>query len=118
MRAVVQRVSSADVRVGQESVGRIGTGLLVLVGIGHDDGAADVQYLAGKIRDVRIFPDDQGKLNRSISEAGGAVVVVSQFTLRGAVRKGGRPSFDDAAGPPLAQALYEDVVRELRASGL
>lgn len=118
MRAVVQRVSRAGVAVDGRQVASIGRGLLVLLGVANDSGAADVQYIAAKIRDLRIFPDDGGKMNRSVAEAGGSVLVVSQFTLLGDARKGRRPSFDAAAPPPLAKALYEDVVRELRASGL
>jgi D-tyrosyl-tRNA(Tyr) deacylase len=118
MRAVVQRVSRATVRVADRSVGEIGRGLLVLLGVANEDGPSDVQYLAGKVRDLRIFDDDAGKMNRTVAEAGGAVLVVSQFTLCGDVRKGRRPSFDGAAAPPLARALYEDVVRALRESGL
>jgi D-tyrosyl-tRNA(Tyr) deacylase len=90
----------------------------VLVGVANNDGPTDVQYIAGKIRDVRIFPDDAGKMNRSVLDAGGRVLLVSQFTLLGDARKGRRPSFDGAAEPGVAQALYEDVARELRASGV
>ncbi len=118
MRAVVQRVRFARVVVGGVVRGEIGRGLLVLVGVANDDGPADVQYVAGKIRDVRIFPDDQGRMNRSVGEIGGAVLVVSQFTLQADCRKGRRPSLDGAAPPGLAEALYEDVVRRLRADGL
>jgi D-tyrosyl-tRNA(Tyr) deacylase len=118
MRAVVQRVRTAAVHVGDGLVGRIDAGLLAFVGVGNSDGPADVQYIASKIRDLRIFPDDQGKMNRSVADVGGGVLVVSQFTLHGDCRKGRRPSFDDAAPPALAEALYEDVVRVLRESGL
>ena len=118
MRAVVQRVSRARVIVGGEVVGQIGAGLLLFVGVASDDGPADVEYVAAKTRDLRIFPDADGKLNRSIAEAGGSVLVVSQFTLQGDCRKGRRPSFDGAAPGPLAKALYDDVVRRLRESGL
>ena len=118
MRAVVQRVASAAVRVDGRIVGQIGAGLLAFVGVANDDGPADVQYIASKIRDLRIFPDQDGKMNRSVGESGGAVLVVSQFTLQGDCRKGRRPSFDAAAAPSLAQPLYEDVVRQLREAGL
>ena len=122
MRAVVQRVASASVQVldGESSreAGRIGPGLLVLLGVEGGDNRADVEYMAGKIRDLRIFTDDDGKMNRAVTEVGGAVLVVSQFTLAGDCRKGRRPSFDDAAPPAVARPLYEDVVRDLRAAGL
>jgi D-tyrosyl-tRNA(Tyr) deacylase len=118
MRAVVQRVSWARVQVGDRVVGEIGRGLLVLVGIAAEDGPADVQYLADKVRELRIFGDEAGRMNRSVEECGGAVFVVSQFTLLGDVRKGRRPSFDAAAPPDVAKALYEDLVRQLRADGL
>jgi D-aminoacyl-tRNA deacylase len=116
VRAVVQRVTSARVRVGERTTGEIGHGLVVLLGVGRDDTAADVAYVAGKIRDLRIFAGDAGKpMDRSVAAAGGGVLVVSQFTLYGDVRKGRRPSFDEAAPPDVARALYEDLVRELRA---
>lgn len=118
MRAVVQRVSEARVRVGGRVAGEIGRGLLVLVGVANEDGPADVQYIAGKVRDLRVFDDDAGKMNRSVAEAGGGVLVVSQFTLCGDVRKGRRPSFDAAAPPELARGLYEEVARQLRDAGL
>ena len=116
MRAVIQRVTDARVRVGDRITGEIGRGLLVLVGIGRDDGADDVAYIAGKIRDIRVFENDEGKpMDRSVADVGGAVLVVSQFTLYGDVRKGRRPSFDAAASPDHARGMYEDLVRELRA---
>src|SRR5690242_3697119 len=121
MRAVIQRVSTAAVAVGDRTVGRIDRGLLALVGVERGDGPADVQYIAGKIRDVRVFEDaaDPAKhLNRSVQDVGGAVLVVSQFTLAGDCRKGRRPSFDDAAPPETARPLYENVVRELETSGV
>lgn len=118
MRAVVQRVSSARVRVDGELVGEIAQGFLVLLGVGQGDGADEVAYMAGKIRDLRLFPDDEGKMNRSLLDISGGVLVVSQFTLYGDCRRGRRPSFIAAAAPDLAKALYEDVVKELRASGL
>jgi D-tyrosyl-tRNA(Tyr) deacylase len=118
MRAVVQRVRSAAVSVDGEIVGRINGGLLVFVGVGREDGPADVEYIAGKIRELRIFADEHGRMNRSIVESGGSVLVVSQFTLQADCRKGRRPSFDQAAVPAVAEALYLDVVRVLRDSGL
>lgn len=118
MRAVVQRVTSAKVTVGERTTGEIGPGLLVLVGVEQGDGPHDVQYIASKIRDLRIFPDDAGKMNRSVLDCGGSVLVVSQFTLSGDARNGRRPSFVTAAPPEIARALYEDVVRELTGSGL
>lgn len=118
MRAVVQRVRSASVRVDGRIVGQIGPGLLAFVGVAHDDAPADVQYIAAKIRDLRIFPDDEGKMNRSVGESGGGVLVVSQFTLHADCRKGRRPSFDTAAAPSLAEPLYEEVVQQLKQAGL
>jgi D-tyrosyl-tRNA(Tyr) deacylase len=118
MRAVVQRVRSAAVRVDRRTIAQIEAGLLAFVGVANDDGPGDVQYIATKIRDMRIFPDEEGKMNRPVGESGGAVLVVSQFTVQGDCRKGRRPSFDGAAAPALAQPLYEDVVRQLRESGL
>jgi D-tyrosyl-tRNA(Tyr) deacylase len=106
------------VRVAGEVVAEIPAGLLVFAGVAHGDGAADLEYIAGKIRDLRIFPDDHGRMNRSIVETGGAVLVVSQFTLLADCRKGRRPSLDAAAAPALAQALYEELVRKLRDEGL
>jgi D-tyrosyl-tRNA(Tyr) deacylase len=117
MRAVVQRVSSARVRVGDRTVGEIGGGLLVFAGIEHGDGPADLRYVAGKVRDLRIF-EDAGRMNRSVQDVGGAVLVVSQFTLCADCRRGRRPSFDGAAPPALAKALYDGFVRELREAGL
>jgi D-tyrosyl-tRNA(Tyr) deacylase len=117
MRAVIQRVTSARVRVGQRVTGEIERGLLVLLGVGRGDTLDDVQYVAGKIRDLRLFESEAGKpMDRSIADIGGAVLVVSQFTLYGDVRKGRRPSFDDAAAPADARNLYEAVVRELQAA--
>ncbi|PYQ70520.1 MAG: D-tyrosyl-tRNA(Tyr) deacylase [Acidobacteria bacterium] len=121
MRAVVQRVSSAAVTVDDRTVGQIARGVLALVGVEQGDGPADAQYIAGKIRDLRIFddPSDPARhLNRSVQDVAGAVLVVSQFTLAGDCRKGRRPSFDGAAAPHVAKPLYENVVRELEATGL
>ena len=118
MRAVVQRVSRAEVRVAGEVVGRIPRGLVVLLAAGTGDDEEDAAYLAEKIAGLRIFPDDSGQMNRSLGEAGGAVLVVSQFTLYGDCRKGRRPAFVDAlpAGP--AERLYLHFVDHLRAQGV
>jgi D-tyrosyl-tRNA(Tyr) deacylase len=119
MRAVIQRVTSARVRIGERVAGEIGRGLLVLLGVGHDDAAADVTYMAGKIRDLRVFEGEDGKpMDRSVVDVGGSVLVVSQFTLYGDVRKGRRPAFDAAARPEPARAAYEALVRELRAASV
>ena len=121
MRAVVQRVSSASVTVGDRQVGSIDRGLLVFVGVEKQDGSADVHYIAAKIAELRVFEDaadPSGHMNRSVQDVGGAVLVVSQFTLAADCRKGRRPSFDDAAAPQIARPLYEDVVKALRATGV
>jgi D-aminoacyl-tRNA deacylase len=118
MRAVVQRVSRARVTVGDHIAGNIGRGLLVLLGVGHEDGEDDADYLAEKIMGLRVFEDDSGKMNRAVGEAEGSVLVVSQFTLYGDVRRGKRPSFDAAAPPEKARTLYEYFVDRVRASGL
>lgn len=114
----MQRVTAARVTVGERTTGEIGAGLLVLLGVEQGDGPADVRYVASKIRDLRIFADRDGKMNRSVLDTGGAVLVVSQFTLAGDARNGRRPSFATAAPPEIANALYQDVVRELQAGGL
>jgi D-aminoacyl-tRNA deacylase len=118
MRAVVQRVSRAKVTVEGEIVGEIGFGLLVLLGVAKPDTEADVNYLAEKIAGLRIFEDETGKMNRGLIDANGSVLAVSQFTLYGDVRRGKRPSFDDAAPPELARRLYEMFVERIRAAGL
>jgi D-aminoacyl-tRNA deacylase len=118
MRAVVQRVSRASVKVENETTGEIGTGLLVLLGVGQEDSAADVEYLAEKVTGLRMFKDEAGKMNLGVAEIGGAVLVVSQFTLFGDVRRGKRPSFDGAARPERARELYEKFVTLIRAGGL
>lgn len=118
MRAVVQRVTSASVHVGGRVVGAIGPGLVVLAGVAADDTAADVAYIAAKIPALRIFPSSEKPMDRSIGEAGGSLLVVSQFTLYGDTRGQRRPSFIAAAPPDLARGLYEDLVRQLRASGV
>jgi D-tyrosyl-tRNA(Tyr) deacylase len=118
LRAVVQRVSRASVTTEQQRTAEIGAGLLVLLGVAPADGPADVRYIAGKVRELRIFPDADGKMNRDVLDAGGSVLLVSQFTLVGDARRGRRPSFDGAAPPALARALYEDVARALREAGV
>jgi D-tyrosyl-tRNA(Tyr) deacylase len=118
MRAVVQRVTRADVRVDGDVIGAIEAGLLVLVGVGVDDDEDDAISLARKIASLRIFRDDEGNMNRDVMETAGAVLVISQFTLHGDVRKGRRPSFIAAARPEQAEPLYERVVAELAAQGL
>jgi D-tyrosyl-tRNA(Tyr) deacylase len=118
MRAVVQRVSHASVKVEGQITAKIAEGLLVLLGVGRDDCEADADYMAAKIAGLRIFEDEKGKMNRNISDIGGAVLAVSQFTLLGDVRKGKRPSFDEAAPPERAKALYERFVLCVRAIGL
>lgn len=117
MRAVVQRVSSAAVTVDGQVTGRIARGLLILVGVGREDTPRDVKYVAGKVRDLRLFDDGAGKMNRSLKDVGGAALVVSQFTLYGDCRRGRRPSFDAAAPPDEARALYDALVRTLREAG-
>lgn len=118
MRAVVQRVRHARVVVDDRVTGAIDHGLLVFIGVAHEDGPLDVQYIADKVRELRVFSDEAGRMNRSVVEIGGAVLAVSQFTLHADCRKGRRPSFDGAAAPALAQALYDDVVRVLRDTGV
>jgi D-tyrosyl-tRNA(Tyr) deacylase len=118
MRAVVQRVKRARVTVTGEVVGEIGRGLLVLAGVGQNDTEKAADYLADKIAGLRIFDDEAGRMNRAVGEIGGAVLLVSQFTLFGDVRRGKRPSFDAAARPEQARRLYEYFVDRLRAAGL
>ncbi|HLW86405.1 MAG TPA: D-aminoacyl-tRNA deacylase [Candidatus Sulfotelmatobacter sp.] len=118
MRAVVQRVSSAKVTVKGNIAGEIGLGLVILLGVGHADTEADAAYLAEKISGLRVFEDDQGKMNRSVQDVGGSVLAVSQFTLYGDVRRGKRPSFDAAAPPERARQLYEFFVERIRAASL
>ena len=118
MRALVQRVSQARVRVDDEVVGEIGGGLLALVGVTHDDGPAQAAKLADKIANLRVFEDDAGKMNRSMLDIGGEVLVVSQFTLYGDTRKGRRPAFVDAAPPEVAEPLCDRVVDQLVAAGV
>src|SRR6266571_3058666 len=118
MRAAVQRVTRARVTINGEVVGEIGRGLLVLLGVAHEDKEADADYLAEKIVGLRVFEDAEGKMNLALAECGGSVLAVSQFTLYGDVRRGRRPSFDAAAKPELARRLYEYFIGRIRAAGL
>lgn len=118
MRAVVQRVRESSVMVDGETVGEIGPGLMVLLGVAGDDAEKDADFLVEKVVHLRIFEDDQGKMNRSVLDAGGSLLVVSQFTLLGDCRKGRRPSFVHAAPPEKAEALYEYFVQKARTHGL
>jgi D-tyrosyl-tRNA(Tyr) deacylase len=118
MRAVVQRVASARVRVDARVIGEIGLGLLVFAGIEKGDGPEDVRYIAGKVGDLRIFEDAAGKMNLSVFEAGGSILAVSQFTLCGDCRRGRRPSFDAAEEPAAARTIYDELIRALRAVNL
>ena len=118
MRAVVQRVAEAAVRVDGRVAGAIGPGLMVLVGVGRGDGEKDADDLAEKVVHLRVFPDEDGRMNRSVAEAGGAVLVVPQFTLYGDCRKGRRPSYVDAAAPEEAERLFRYFADRVRGSGL
>ncbi|HNA26057.1 MAG TPA: D-aminoacyl-tRNA deacylase [Nitrospira sp.] len=118
MKAVIQRVTRASVEVDGRIVGRIGAGLLVLLGVAKGDEERDLLYLVEKLHTLRIFADDQGKMNRSLVEVGGEVLLVSQFTLLGDTTKGRRPGFDRAAAPDEARIWYEEAVTRLRAVGV
>jgi D-tyrosyl-tRNA(Tyr) deacylase len=118
MRVLLQRVSSASVTVGERETGRIGAGFLVLVGFTHGDGAEHVEWMADKIVGLRVFGDAEGKMNLALPDTGGAILVVSQFTLYGDAQKGRRPSFIQAAHPDAAVPLYEKFVTALRARGV
>ena len=118
MRAVVQRVSRGAVRVDGAATGEVGRGLVVLLGVAAGDGDEDARWMADKVAQLRIFEDAEGKMNRSVEDVGGGVLVVSQFTLLGDARKGNRPSFVEAAPPEAANALYEKVCARLRERGL
>jgi D-tyrosyl-tRNA(Tyr) deacylase len=118
MRAVVQRVKEARVEVNGNVVGSIGQGLLVFLGVGKNDGDEDISYIVDKLLHLRIFEDDQGKMNRSVLDIGGEILIVSQFTLFGDCRKGRRPSFADAAPPEQAEVLYEECIKRLRTAGI
>jgi D-tyrosyl-tRNA(Tyr) deacylase len=118
MKIVLQRVSKAQVTVDGQTVGQIGRGLVLLIGIGHEDGEEQARYLSEKCLNLRIFEDDAGKMNRSVLDIGGEVLAISQFTLYGDTRKGRRPGFTDAAPPEQAEPLYERFVELLRAAGV
>jgi len=118
MRCVVQRVTAASVSVEGLVVGEIRRGLVALIGVANGDDPADIDYVASKIRGLRVFADEQGKMNRSVLEASGQVLAISQFTLLGDVRRGRRPAFGDAAPPALARPAYDAVVEALRAAGV
>lgn len=118
MRVILQRVSSASVTIHGAAVGEIGRGFVLLVGFTHDDSAADVDWMAARIVGLRLFGDDEGKMNRSLDEVGGALLVISQFTVYGDARKGRRPSFIAAARPETAIPLYEHFIAALRSTGV
>jgi D-tyrosyl-tRNA(Tyr) deacylase len=118
VKAVVQRVSRAEVRTGGDVAGRIGAGACILLGVGRGDGQAQVDRLAGKVARLRIFPDGEGRFDRSLLDTGGGALVVSQFTLYGDARKGNRPSFTGAADPAEAEPLYEAFCEALAAAGV
>lgn len=118
MRACVQRVSRASVRVDQKVIGEIGTGLVVLLGVGQGDTEKESSFLAEKVTQLRIFPDDDGKMNRSLLDAKGQLLAISQFTLYGDARKGRRPSFIAVADPDTGNRLYEQFVADVRATGI
>lgn len=118
MRAVIQRVSEASVKVDGETVGSIGAGLAVLLGVARGDTPEDAAYIAGKLTRLRIFADSAGLMNQSVQDVGGAVLLVSQFTLLGSTRKGNRPGFADAAAPEPAERLYREVAAGVTAEGI
>ena len=118
MRFVCQRVLEAEVKVNDQSVGKIDRGLLVFLGVGKGDTEADAQFMSDKLVNLRIFPDEAGKMNRSVQDVGGAILLISNFTLHGDCRKGRRPGFDNAAGPELAEPLYEKVIALITEQGV
>lgn len=118
MRAVVQRVKEASVKVDQETIGEIKQGLLVYLGVTHGDDQSDLQYMTDKIPNLRIFEDENEKMNRSLLDVGGELLIISQFTLYGDARKGRRPSFIEAARPNVATPLYESLIENLRSQGI
>ena len=118
MRCVVQRVTSAKVQVGEETTGEIGRGMLALVGVSSEDGPADLKYIAEKVMNLRIYDDENGVMNRSILDAGGAILAVSQFTLYGDARGGRRPSYFRAAKPEKANEMYEELIAFWRSAGI
>lgn len=118
MRAVIQRATEAHVTVDNKITGKIGPGLVVLLGIHREDGAREIQWMAEKIINLRIFEDDGGKMNRSLADTGGEMLIVSQFTLYGDCRKGRRPGYSDAAPPEIAEPLYLEFVDEIESRGI
>ncbi len=118
MRGVVQRVSRAEVRVDGRSIGRIAGGIVLLLGIHRDDSLADASYIINKTVELRIFPDESGKMNRTLKDVGGELLIVSQFTLYGDCRRGRRPSFTEAMAPGQAQVFYDDILALARQSGI
>jgi len=118
MRAVIQRVLQAQVKIGDKSAGQIGKGLLVYISVSRDDTEKDVRFIADKLLNLRIFPDEQGKMNLSVRDVDGGILLISNFTLHGDCRKGRRPSFDAAAEPELAQHLYEKVIELITELGI
>jgi len=118
MKAVIQRVTSASVEVDHQTIGQIDEGLLVLLGAAKGDTTVDVDYLVEKIPNLRIFPDDEGKMNRSLMDMGGKLLLVSQFTLLGDIHRGRRPGFDQAAHPDLARELYDSAIAKFREKGV
>jgi len=118
MILVIQRVKSAFVAVGGEEVSRVGKGLLVLAAVEKRDGSAELEWCARKVAEIRIFPDEDDKMNRSVRDAGGEVLAVSQFTLAGNLKKGTRPSFSDAAPPEIARPMFDDFVKMMKKEGL
>ena len=118
MRALIQRVTSGSVTIDGKINGAIGTGLVILLGVTHSDDEKAADFVADKCAELRIFEDENGKMNRSLEDIGGAILLVSQFTLYGSTRKGRRPSFDEAARPELAKPLYEYVINRLRSRGI
>ncbi len=118
MRCVIQRVTEASVTVEGEVIGKIGKGYMILIGVSAEDGDKDIKYMADKVPNLRIFEDEDGKMNRSILDVGGEILAVSQFTLYGDARGGRRPSFSTAAKPEMANELYEKLVEAWRAQGL
>lgn len=118
MRAVIQRVVEAKVEVGGHAVGRIGLGLLVYLGVGKEDGEKDAEFMAEKLANLRIFSDEAGKMNRSVIDVGGQILLISNFTLQGDCRKGRRPGFDAAGQPEVAEPLYEKVVSLIAQQGV
>lgn len=118
MRAVVQRVSSAEVRVDDKMVGRVGKGLLVYLGVGKEDTVSDIEYMAEKVSGLRIFEDENGKMNLSVKDIDGEILAISQFTLYGDVRKGKRPSFSDSAAPDKGEELYNQFISRIQGIGI